>query len=161
MLFRSDDPDQSISAAETFSYDIDDPELILREYLRLTEKASARLRDRELFAKTIGIKVRFADFSTITRSKTLPLPISSTQEIFQVVKDLYLALKLDRARLRLVGVSLENLKEEGPQQLMLGQREKGWREAEGAVDQASARFGEQSVRPASLFQRLSRKKQAE
>ena len=66
--------------------------------------------------------------------------------------------KLDRARLRLVGVSLENLKEEGPQQLMLGQREKGWREAEGAVDQASARFGEQSVRPASLFQRLSRKK---
>ena len=153
-----DDPDQSISAAETFSYDIDDPELILREYLRLTEKASARLRDRELFAKTIGIKVRFADFSTITRSKTLPLPISSTQEIFQVVKDLYLALKLDRARLRLVGVSLENLKEEGPQQLMLGQREKGWREAEGAVDQASARFGEQSVRPASLFQRLSRKK---
>ena len=156
-----DDPDQSISAAETFSYDIDDPELILREYLRLTEKASARLRDRELFAKTIGIKVRFADFSTITRSKTLPLPISSTQEIFQVVKDLYLALKLDRARLRLVGVSLENLKEEGPQQLMLGQREKGWREAESAVDQASARFGEQSVRPASLFQRLSRKKQAE
>ena len=156
-----DDPDQSISAAETFSYDIDDPELILREYLRLTEKASARLRDRELFAKTIGIKVRFADFSTITRSKTLPLPISSTQEIFQVVKDLYLALKLDRARLRLVGVSLENLKEDGPQQLMLGQREKGWREAESAVDQASARFGEQSVRPASLYQRLSRKKQAE
>lgn len=154
--FRSvipDEPDKSISAAETFSYDIEDPEIILREYLRLTEKASARLRDKELYAKTISIKVRFADFSTITRSKTLPLPISSTQEIYQVVKDLYQALKLDRARLRLVGVSLENLRESAPQQLMLGQRDKGWREAESAIDRASERFGEESVRPARLFRK--------
>ena len=155
-----DEPDQSISAAETFSYDIEDPELILQEYLRLTEKASARLRERELFAKTISIKVRFADFSTITRSKTLPLPISSTQEIYAVVKDLYRALKIDRARLRLVGVSLENLREDAPQQLMLGQREKGWREAESAIDQASARFGEKTVRPARLF-RLYKKGEKE
>jgi DNA polymerase-4 len=154
--FRSvipDEPDKSISAAETFSYDIEDPEIILREYLRLTEKASARLRDKELYAKTISIKVRFADFSTITRSKTLPLPISSTQEIYQVVKDLYQALKLDRARLRLVGVSLENLRESAPQQLMLGQRDKGWREAESAIDRATERFGEESVRPARLFRK--------
>lgn len=155
-----EEPDKSISAAETFSYDIDDPEIILREYLRLTEKASARLREKELFAKTISIKVRFADFSTITRSKTLPLPISSTQEIYQVVKDLYVALKLDRARLRLVGVSLENLHESAPQQLMLGQREKGWREAESAVDRASERFGEESVRPARLI-RLKREAEEE
>jgi DNA polymerase-4 len=155
-----EEPDKSISAAETFSYDIDDPEIILREYLRLTEKASARLREKELFAKTISIKVRFADFSTITRSKTLPLPISSTQEIYQVVKDLYIALKLDRARLRLVGVSLENLHESAPQQLMLGQREKGWREAESAVDRASERFGEESVRPARLI-RLKREAEEE
>lgn len=155
-----DEPDQSISAAETFSYDIEDPELILQEYLRLTEKASARLRERELFAKTISIKVRFADFSTITRSKTMPLPISSTQEIYTVVKDLFKALKLDRARLRLVGVSLENLREDAPQQLMLGQREKGWREAESAIDQASARFGEKTVRPARLF-RLYKKGEKE
>ena len=155
-----DEPDQSISAAETFSYDIEDPELILQEYLRLTEKASARLRERDLFAKTISIKVRFADFSTITRSKTLPLPISSTQEIYAVVKDLYKALKLERARLRLVGVSLENLREDAPQQLMLGQREKGWREAESAIDRASARFGEKTVRPARLF-RLYKKGEKE
>ena len=148
-----DEPDQSISAAETFSYDIDDPETILREYLRLTEKAAARLRERELFAKTISIKVRFSDFETITRSKTLPLPISSTQEIYAVVKDLFKALKLDRARLRLVGVSLENLHTDAPQQLMLGQREKGWREAESAIDRAAARFGEKTVRPARLYRR--------
>ena len=148
-----DEPDQSISAAETFSYDIDDPETILREYLRLTEKAAARLRERELFAKTVSIKVRFSDFETITRSKTLPLPISSTQEIYAVVKDLFKALKLDRARLRLVGVSLENLHTDAPQQLMLGQREKGWREAESAIDRATARFGEKTVRPARLYRR--------
>jgi DNA polymerase-4 len=106
-----DEPDKSISAAETFSRDLDDPEAILREYLRLTEKASARLRDRGLFAKTISIKVRFADFTTINRSKTLALPIDSTQEIYEVVRTLYLALKIERARLRLVGVSLENLQD--------------------------------------------------
>ena len=148
-----DDPEQSIGANETFSYDMDDPEAILREYLKLTERASTRLRNRNLFAKTISITVRFADFKTITRSKTLPLPISSTHEIYQVVKDLYLALKLDRARLRLVGVSLSNLKDDAPEQLMLGQREKGWREAESAIDKAAARFGEKAVRPARLYKR--------
>lgn len=148
-----DDPEQSIGANETFSYDMDDPEAILREYLKLTERASTRLRNRNLFAKTISITVRFADFKTITRSKTLPLPISSTHEIYQVVKELYLALNLDRARLRLVGVSLSNLKDEAPEQLMLGQREKGWREAESAIDKAAARFGEKSVRPARLYKR--------
>ena len=148
-----DEPDQSISAVATFAYDTEDHEFILAEYLRLTEKASARLRERELYAKTISIKVRFADFTTITRSKTLPLPISSTHEIYQVVRELFLALKLDRAKLRLVGVSLENLREEAPQQLMLGQRDKGWREAESAVDRASARFGDRSVRPARLFRK--------
>ncbi|MFM8621462.1 MAG: DNA polymerase IV [Candidatus Nanopelagicaceae bacterium] len=148
-----DDPEQSIGANETFSYDMDDPEAILREYLKLTERASTRLRNRNLFAKTISITVRFADFKTITRSKTLPLPISSTHEIYQVVKDLYLALKLDRARLRLVGVSLSNFKDDAPEQLMLGQREKGWREAESAIDKAAARFGEKAVRPARLYKR--------
>mgnify|MGYP000028147328 FL=1 len=156
-----DDPDQSIGANETFSYDIDDPETILGEYLKLTERASTRLRSRDLYAKTISITVRFSDFKTITRSKTLPLPISSTHEIYQVVKDLYLALKLERVQLRLVGVSLSNFKEEAPEQLMLGQREKGWREAESAIDQAAARFGEKSVRPARLFRGLDRFKDKE
>lgn len=156
-----DDPDQSIGANETFSYDIDDPETILREYLKLTERASTRLRSRDLYAKTISITVRFSDFKTITRSKTLQLPISSTHEIYQVVKDLYLALKLERVQLRLVGVSLSNFKEEAPEQLMLGQREKGWREAESAIDQAAARFGEKSVRPARLFRGLDRFKDKE
>ncbi len=146
------EPDKSISAAETFAVDIEDPEIILREFLRLTEKATARLRARHCAAKTISIKVRFADFKTINRSKTLPLPIDGTQESYEVVKALYKALRLDRARLRLVGVSLEGLVDsaDAPEQLILGEREKGWREAEQAVDQATARFGHGSVRPARL-----------
>ena len=75
-----------------------------------------------------------------------------------MVKDLYKALKLDRARLRLVGVSLENLQSNAPQQLMLGQREKGWREAESAIDRASERFGEESIRPARLITKLKKLK---
>ncbi len=146
-----EEPDRSISAAETFPQDLDNPEEIMTEFLRLTERATARLRDRGLFAKTISIKVRFADFSTINRSKTLPLPIDSTHDVYEVAKGLYQALRIDRARLRLVGVSLENLSEGAPHQMMLGEREVGWRQAEGAMDQARARFGKGSVRPARLI----------
>lgn len=153
----TDEPDKSISAAETFARDIDDPEIILREFLRLSEKATRRLRERNLFAKTISIKVRYADFTTINRSKTLPLAIDGTHETYEVVKKLFLALHLDRARLRLVGVALENLESRAPEQLILGSRERGWREAEGAIDRAQARFGPGSVRPARLMRGDSEK----
>lgn len=153
----SDEPDKSISAAETFARDIDDQEMILREFLRLSEKATHRLRERNLFAKTISIKVRYADFTTINRSKTLSLAIDSTHETYEVVKKLFLALHLDRARLRLVGVALENLQSGASEQLVLGSRERGWREAEGAIDRAQARFGPGSVRPARLMRKEGEK----
>ena len=149
------EPDKSISAAETFVQDLDDPEEILREFLRLTEKAAARLREKDLYAKTISIKVRFADFSTISRSKTLPLPIDSTHDIYEIAKSLYTALNLDRARLRLVGISLDNLSEAAPEQLLLGARERGWREADTAIDRAKLRFGGGSVRPGRLIKKSS------
>ncbi|MBC7463304.1 MAG: DNA polymerase IV [Actinobacteria bacterium] len=149
----SEEPEKSISAAETFARDIDDEELILAEFLRLTERATSRMRERSLFAKTISIKVRYADFTTISRSKTLSLPIDGSHDCYEVVKSLYLALHLDRARLRLVGVSLENLQSTAPEQMTLGAREKSWREAEGAVDRAHARFGAGSVKPARLLRK--------
>lgn len=149
----SEEPEKSISAAETFDRDIDDPEIILQEFLRLSEKATARLRGRSLYAKTISIKVRYADFTTISRSKTLSLPIDSTHETYEVVKNLYQALRFDRVRLRLVGVNLENLCSESAEQLILGGRQRGWREAESAVDRAQARFGRGSVQPARLLRR--------
>ena len=147
-----EDVDKSISAAETFAHDLDNPEEILQEFLRLTQKATARLRDKGLFAKTISIKVRFADFTTINRSKTLPLATDSAHEAYEVVKDLYTALRIERARLRLVGVSLENLVSAAPEQMVLGARDKGWRDAERAIDRARARFGRLSVRPGRLIE---------
>ena len=150
-----DEPDKSISAAETFSHDLEDEDEILRELLRLTEKATAKLRSRQLATQTISIKVRFADFKTISRSKTLALPIDGMQECYDVAKKLYVALKLDRARIRLIGIGLENLvdSQNAPVQLELGERDTGWREATKAVDAATARFGRGSVRPARLLKR--------
>ena len=146
--------DKSISAVETFDTDTEDQEIVLRELLRLTEKATYRMREKDFSARTISIKVRFADFKTITRSKTVPLAISATHEVFEVVKTLFLALKLDRARIRLVGVSLDGLEDgiDATEQLVLGERENGWRQATAAIDKASARFGQGSVRPARLFE---------
>ena len=148
-----DAPEKSISAAETFSYDLEDREEIFRELLRLTERATHRLRKRELRSKTIGLKVRFSDFTTITRSKTMALPINGTHEIYEIAKDLFLALKIDGARIRLLGVSLENLSDEtgAVEQLELGEREVGWREAQAAIDRAITRFGRGSVLPARLI----------
>jgi DNA polymerase IV len=147
-----DEPDKSIGAEETFLIDLDNHDEILKELLRMVEKSSQRLRDAGLVSKTISIKIRFADFTTISRSKTVPLPISGVQECYEVARSLYKALGLDRARIRLVGVSLENLSEGSgsPQQLFLGEREKGWREATAAMDAATRRFGRGSVRPARL-----------
>ena len=102
--------------------------------------------------RTITLKVRFADFTTITRSRTLPQVTDSGQEIYEVGRELFLKLGLQRARLRLVGVRAESLVSSGKvtRQLTMGERESGWREADRAVDRASARFGSGSVRPASL-----------
>ena len=143
--------EKSISASETFDFDIDQQEEILKEYLRLTEKSAERMREKGLAASTVSIKVRFSDFKTISRSKTLDLPINSTQEIFEVVKNLYLALGLERALIRLVGVSLDSLVENDDlQQMVLGQRESGWAQADRAIDQIKQRFGRTSLRPARL-----------
>ena len=146
-----EEPDKSISAAETFDRDIDDPEIVAKEILRMCERASSRMRERSLFAKTITLKVRFADFTTVNRSKTLPLPIDTTHEIYEVAKALYEALSIERARIRLVGVNLENLHTDTHEQLVLGARESSWRELQGGIDAAKARFGRDSVRPGRLI----------
>jgi DNA polymerase-4 len=146
------EPDKSIGAEETFSRDVDDPDVVRRELLRLCERTAARLRDAGLVGRTVSIKVRFADFTTITRSRTLRDPTDVAAEVFATARGLFDALGLDRARLRLIGVRVEGLAETGtaPRQMLLGDRVHGRREAEQAADRASARFGSGAVRPASL-----------
>ncbi len=146
-----DEPEKSIGNEETFARDIDSPEEILAQFLRMSEKATARLRERGLFAKTVTMKIKFADFTTLSRAKTLPIGIDGTHETYEIVKKLYLALNNEGARIRLVGVSLSNLLEEAPVQLELGARERGWRDADTAIDTAKARFGRASVRPGRLI----------
>jgi DNA polymerase-4 len=145
--------EKSISNAETFAYDLDNEEEILRELLRLTTKAAHRMRARGYVTQTINIKVRFADFRTISKSKTTDLPLHTNAEIYEVVKKLYKSLNLDRVRVRLVSVGLERLLESNgaPQQLELGAREKGWNEVTGSMDAVEARFGNKALRPARLI----------
>ena len=98
------------------------------------------------------IKVRFADFSTITRSRTLREPTDIGREIYDTARQLFDGLGLERARIRLVGVRIEGLvaADSMPRQLAFGERESGWREADRAVDRAARRFGAGAVRPAVL-----------
>jgi len=144
--------DRSIGHEETFSRDVDDPDVVRRELLKLSERSAARLRTHGLVARTVSIKIRFADFTTITRSRTLRDATDIGREVYAAARSLYDGLGLQRARLRLVGVRLEGLvaADSAPRQLALDERPVGWREADRAVDVASARFGAGVVRPASL-----------
>jgi len=146
--------ERSIGADETFSYDVDDPAYIHRELLKLSDRTAARVRAAGMVGRTISIKVRFSDFTTITRSKTLRDPTDVSRDIYATARALFDALGLQRARLRLVGVRMEGLmdSDQAPIQGLLDEPEHGWRDADRAVDRASARFGAGAVRPASLVE---------
>ncbi len=148
-----DEPDRSMGADETFGRDTDDPEVVLREVLRLSAKVGGRMRTAGVAGRTVTLKVRFADFTTITRSKTMGEATDVTQEIYRTATRLFTGLGLQRARIRLVGVRVEGLVPRGTvqRQLVLGERERGWSEADTAVDRAVLRFGAAAVRPATLL----------
>jgi DNA polymerase-4 len=148
-----EEPDRSIGADETFGRDTDDPEVVLCELLRLSTKVGNRLRAAHVAGRTVTLKVRFADFTTITRSRTLPEATDVTREIHETASALFRALGLQRARIRLVGVRVEGLVPRSSvyHQLVLGGREHGWAEADQAMDRAASRFGYAAVQPASLL----------
>ena len=147
------EPDKSMGAQETFGRDIDDRELVLREVLRLTAKVTGRMRTAGVAGRTVTRTVRFADFTTITRSRTMPEATDVTQQVYRTATGLYDALGLQRARIRLVGVRVEGLmvRTSVHRQLVLGEREHGWSDADRAVDRAVRRFGTAAIVPASLI----------
>jgi len=145
--------DKSIGAEETFAADVDDPEVIRRELLRLSGRTARGLRAGGCVARTVVVKLRLANFKTITRSRTLPEPTDVARRIYVTACDLYAAAGLDpRARLRLVGVRAAGLipAARSATQLALGEPPASWRDAERAVDRIAGRFGADSVRPAVL-----------
>jgi DNA polymerase-4 len=146
------EPDKSVGNEETFEHDIDDPEIIHAHLLALSDQVAGRLRRSGYVGRTVCLKVRFADFTTITRSRTLSRSTDVGKEIYDTVRSLYEGLGLQRVRIRLVGVRMEGIADaEGtPHQLLLGEEEHGRREAEVAVDSLRARFGSDAVRPARL-----------
>jgi DNA polymerase IV len=144
--------EKSIGAETTFDIDVADPTTIRRHLLALSGKVARRLRQGGHVGRTVAVKVRYADFRTVNRSKTLPAPTDVAREVFTVAGALFDALGADE-RIRLVGVRVEGLTSAGaaPHQPALGEPVRGWREAETAADALAARYGSATVRLASLL----------
>src|SRR3954447_12710088 len=118
---QPEEVEKSISSDRTLDEDLTAESEVSRELLRAAEDVGTRVRGRGFAARTIGIKIRFADFRTVTRVRTLRTWTTSTTEIFDTAVDLYRALRLDRPRIRLVCVKAEGLRAAGgiPEQLTL------------------------------------------
>jgi DNA polymerase-4 len=144
--------DKSIGAEVTFDTDVADPLVVRRALLGLADKVGSRLRQAGHVGRTVSIKVRLADFRTISRSRTLATATDVAREVFEAAWALFDALRPGE-RIRLVGVRVESLASAGTaaRQPTLDAPERGWREAEAAADAAAARFGRNVVRPASLL----------
>jgi DNA polymerase-4 len=146
------EPPKSVSHEETFGTDLDDPEDLLREILALSGKVAKRLREDGYRARTVVLKVRLANFTTLTRSRTLPAPTDLGADIAQVAADLYRALPGARRRVRLLGVQATGLVSAGAEQLAL-LRGNRWGDVERAVDRIEQRFGRGAAKPAALLPR--------
>jgi DNA polymerase IV len=147
--------EKSIGAEETFAVDIDDPDRIRRELLKLSGRTARGLRAGGYVARTVSVKIRLASFKTMTRSRTLAYPTDVAREIYATACALYSSSGLDRgARLRLIGVRVSGLMQaaDANAQLTFDDRPVGWREAEQAVDKIAGRFGVGAVQPAALME---------
>jgi DNA polymerase-4 len=144
--------EKSIGAETTFDVDLADPAPVRRALLALSGKVAVRLRAAGQVGRTVSIKVRFADFRTVSRSRTLRAPTDVAHDVFDTAWRLFEALRCGD-RIRLVGVRVERLSQAAdvPHQPALGAPERGWRDAEIASDAVAERFGPAAVRPASLL----------
>jgi DNA polymerase-4 len=145
--------EKSIGAEETFAVDTGDDAIISRELLRLAHRTAGRLRSSGTVARTVALKLRYADFSTITRSRTVHTPVDSAQLIHGVALQLLESLGPRPMTVRLVGIRAEQLEEAAQTSLQLSfdRRDDNWRAAEQVLDQVSRKFGNKSVLPASLL----------
>ena len=135
----------------TFDHDVDDPAVLRRELLRLAEKVARRLRRGGVAGRTVTLKLRYANFTTITRSRTLPVPTDHAQELHREAVVLLDRLRLERVRVRLIGLSVGNLVDaDGARQLRLDASDR-WQRVERAADLARDRFGDAAVTRGALL----------
>ncbi|MDQ3916602.1 MAG: DNA polymerase IV [Actinomycetota bacterium] len=151
------EPAKSVGSEETFAADLDAHDDILREVLRLADRTADRLRAKGLCGRTVTLKVRWSNFQTITRSKTLSAEVDTAAEIYAVARELYEKVAPGAPRIRLIGVSVTSLAPGPPRRQLdlLGERSgrAGWQEASAAIDSIRRRFGASSVGPATLVDR--------
>ena len=149
---RRVDPAQSVRSIgheETFSRDLTEPGDLRRELIRMVDAVGRRLREAGVAGRTVTVKVRFPDFTTVSRSQTLPDATDLVVEILEVATGLMESLDTTSG-IRLLGVSLSGLRDGSVRQLRfedLG--DPGWLEAEQAVDRIRDRFGIGSIGPAT------------
>jgi DNA polymerase-4 len=146
---------KSVSHEETFDRDLDEDDDVLRELLGLSGRVAARLRHDGYRARTLVLKVRLANFTTLTRSRTLSDPTDVGAEIYRAVSDLYRGLPGERRRIRLLGVQATGLAQAGADQLAL-MRGHRWGDVERALDRIERRFGGDAAMQASLLNRRRR-----
>jgi len=145
---------KSMSHEETFDHDLDEDEWLLREILALSGRVGQRLRAEGYRARTVTLKIRLANFTTLTRSRTGP-PTDIATDLNRVASELYRALPGRRRRIRLVGVAAAGLEPAGAEQLALLHQDR-WGDVERAMDRIDRRFGRGSALPASLLDRERR-----
>ncbi|WP_269209000.1 DNA polymerase IV [Arthrobacter sp. 35W] len=145
--------EKSIGAEETFAVDTNDDDLLTRELLRLAHRTAARLREGGLVARTVALKVRYADFSMINRSRTLGTPVDSAALVYAAAVGLLGALGERPMSVRLIGLRVEGLEpvQETALQLSFDRRDENWRGADAAADAVAARFGGAKIGPARLL----------
>jgi len=131
----------SISNERTFRADVSDSATIEPQLCSLCERVCWRARRRGVKARTVTLKLRYSNFQTLTRSRTIA-PTSSEVEVYPVIKDLYLAARDGRRRVRLLGVGLSHLGLFDGQLLLF----EGERRRDAAVDSIRERFGYEAVR---------------
>ncbi len=140
---------RSISVEQTYETDLTTQDSMERELLAHADKLSSRLRRARYVASTITVKVRYPDFTTVSRSHTFAAPVSTSAEIFEVARRLLGRTAADRRGVRLLGVGGDGLVgADEPRQLALG--DSAWEEIDEAVEKIRDRFGGEAVGRARL-----------
>jgi DNA polymerase-4 len=106
---ETDTESQSISSEHTFDIDTADLDQIKRCLLEQCEEVGSRLRKEKLAARTVQLKLRYADFTTLTRQRTLEQPTQDEMMLYEVAGQLLSAERIEGKRIRLIGVGGANL----------------------------------------------------
>ncbi|HEY1494387.1 MAG TPA: DNA polymerase IV [Candidatus Solibacter sp.] len=137
---------KSISHEHTFNQDTADLGQIESTLARLSEMVGRRLREHALEARTLQLKLRYSDFSTITRAHSLPRATQLDTEIYEEIRELFRRNWKTGATVRLLGVHASGWADGGEQMDLLSEdRHQKWKETLAAADRMRDRFGEKAV----------------